>query len=129
MSPPRQNAGSVLGKRSHLTTQVEQSDSTFPCDFENALALPTPDATPNPKRAKTVGSVLDGDHNKENIPPFLLHAINASTPSSPRRARSLRRSSTMIEDGASRPGSEWVFGLSLVVADVVASASAIRVDV
>ncbi|TBU29542.1 P-loop containing nucleoside triphosphate hydrolase protein [Dichomitus squalens] len=103
MSSPRGNTGSVLGKRSHQTTQVEQPDSTF-SDLDNALALPTPDPTPNPKRAKTTGSVLDGDHNKENIPPFVLEAINASVPSSPRRTRSLRRTSTVIEGGSSRPG-------------------------
>lgn len=129
MSPPPQNAGSVLGKRSHQTTQLDSSDSSLPPDLGRALILPTPDATPNPKRAKTTGSVLDGDHNKENIPPFVVEATNASTPPSPRLTRSLRRTSTMAHDGSSRQGSKLLAMIRLAVADVVASASAIRVNV
>ncbi|RDX50187.1 P-loop containing nucleoside triphosphate hydrolase protein [Lentinus brumalis] len=100
MASPRENAGSVLGKRSHQTAQVEASEAS--CDFDGLHALPSPDSTPNPKRTKTTGSVLDGDHNKENIPPFLLEAINAS-PTTIRRTRSLRRTSTMTYDVSSRP--------------------------
>ena len=129
MSPPPQNAGSVLGKRSHQTTQLDSSDSTSSLDLEGTLILPTPDATPNPKRAKTTGSLLDGDHNKENIPPFVVEAINASAPPSPRITRSLRRTSTMVHDGSSRQASKLLAMIRLVVADVVASASAIRVNV
>ena len=128
MASPRENSGSVLGKRSHQTTQVEASDASPPCDFQGSLALPTPDSTPNPKRAKTTGAVLDGDHNKENIPPFLVEAINAS-PSSLRRTRSLRRTSTIVHDSMSRPSSELTELACLGIADVVVSASALCVDV
>ncbi|RPD78226.1 P-loop containing nucleoside triphosphate hydrolase protein [Lentinus tigrinus ALCF2SS1-7] len=102
MAPLRENVSSVLGKRSHQTAQVDASGAASPCDFQDSLALPTPDSTPHPKRAKTTGTVLDGDHNKENIPPFLLEAINAS-PSTLRRTRSLRRTSTMVHNSSSRP--------------------------
>ncbi|KAI0702945.1 P-loop containing nucleoside triphosphate hydrolase protein [Cerioporus squamosus] len=101
MASPRENAGTVLGKRSHQTAQVEASDASS-CDFDGLTALPTPDSTPHPKRAKTTGSVLDGDHNKENIPPFLLEAINAS-PTTLRRTRSLRRTSIVTHEFSSRP--------------------------
>ncbi|KAI0829681.1 P-loop containing nucleoside triphosphate hydrolase protein [Trametes gibbosa] len=98
MNAARENAGSVLGKRSH---QVDTSDSSFPCDLQGGLALPTPDPTPNPKRAKTSTTLLDGDHNKENIPPFMLQAINGS-PSTSRATRSLRRTSTMVAGSMTR---------------------------
>ncbi len=126
MASPRENAGSVLGKRSHQTAQVEASEAS--CDFDGLHALPSPDSTPNPKRTKTTGSVLDGDHNKENIPPFLLEAINAS-PTTIRRTRSLRRTSTMTYDVSSRPSSELASLACATVADVVISASAVCVDV
>ena len=105
MVAARQNTGSVLGKRSHQTTQVDAHDVSSLCDVENVTSLPTPDSTPNPKRAKTTVTLLDGDHNKENIPPFVLEAINAS-PSSSRLTRSLRRTSTMVHQPSFHPGSE-----------------------
>ncbi|KAI0633404.1 P-loop containing nucleoside triphosphate hydrolase protein [Trametes polyzona] len=101
MNAPREIGGSVLGKRSHQIAQVDASDASVACDSQNTLALPTPDSTPNPKRAKTSSTVLDGDHNKENIPPFVLQAINGS-PSSSRRTRSLRRTSTMVTPSQTR---------------------------
>ncbi|KAI0743785.1 P-loop containing nucleoside triphosphate hydrolase protein [Daedaleopsis nitida] len=98
----RDNAGTVLGKRSHQTAQVEVNDSSSGCESENSLALLTPDSTPNPKRAKTTGALVVGDHNKENIPPFNLEPVNSS-PSSPRVTRSLRRTNTTIHGSSSRP--------------------------
>lgn len=128
MTAPRRNASTVLGKRSHQTAQVEVSDSSSPCDSDNTLALPTPDSTPNPKRAKTTGAILDGDHNKENIPPFGWEVINAS-PTTRRLTRSLRRTSTVSHDSSSRPSSEFSPLVSWGCADVVASASAICVHI
>ncbi|KAI8993789.1 P-loop containing nucleoside triphosphate hydrolase protein [Trametes punicea] len=93
--------GSVLGKRSHQIAHIETSDSSVFCDTQDLHTLPTPDSTPNPKRAKTTMTVLDGDHNKENIPPFVFRAINGS-PSSSRFTRSLRRTSTMVAGATSR---------------------------
>ena len=65
----------VLGKRGH-----QDSSSTH-----NSLCeqLQTPDSTPNPKRARTATIVVNGDSNKENIPPFDISPINvAATPTS-----------------------------------------------
>ncbi|KAI0356162.1 P-loop containing nucleoside triphosphate hydrolase protein [Trametes cingulata] len=97
MNASREIGGSVLGKRSHHIAQDDTSDSSLACDVQNTYSLPTPDSTPNPKRTKTSGSVLDGDHNKENIPPFVLQAINGS----PSRSR-LRRTSTMVASNTKR---------------------------
>ncbi|OSD04025.1 P-loop containing nucleoside triphosphate hydrolase protein [Trametes coccinea BRFM310] len=97
MNAQREVGGSVLGKRSHQIAHVETLDADVVCELQDTQALPTPDSTPNPKRAKTTTTVLDGDHNKENIPPFVLRPINGS-PSS-RVTRSLRRTSTMVAGG------------------------------
>ncbi|KAJ7594563.1 P-loop containing nucleoside triphosphate hydrolase protein [Mycena floridula] len=82
MQTPRSTRNSVLGKRAH---QSEQQ-----CE-----QLLTPDATPNPKRARTSTSELDGDGNKENVAPFNLEALNSDLFSpSPRASRALRRTAT-----------------------------------
>jgi cell division control protein 6 len=60
----------VLGKRGHQ-------------DSPNSLCeqLQTPDNTPNPKRARTATVVVDGDSNKENVPPFNISPLHiAATP-------------------------------------------------
>ena len=111
MAPSGEAPGSVLGKRSHQTAHVDARDVPHACDGENIGSLPTPDSTPNPKRAKTTSTLLDGDHNKENIPPFVLEAVNASTTTS-RFTRSLRRTSTVAEISP-RPGSK-LFAIALV---------------
>ncbi|KAJ4480029.1 P-loop containing nucleoside triphosphate hydrolase protein [Lentinula aciculospora] len=75
---------SLLGKRSRQPDQ-------------NVEQLQTPGPTPNPKRAKVTTPVLDGDGNKENIPPLSLTPINnasASPSMSNRAVRALRRSTT-----------------------------------
>ncbi|CDO76726.1 hypothetical protein BN946_scf184796.g20 [Trametes cinnabarina] len=100
MNAPREVVGSVLGKRSHQIAHVEALDADAVCDLHDTQALPTPDSTPNPKRAKTTTTLLDGDHNKENIPPFILRPINGS-PSS-RVTRSVRRTSTMVSGASMR---------------------------
>ncbi|KAJ3018225.1 hypothetical protein NUW54_g392 [Trametes sanguinea] len=100
MNAQREAGGSVLGKRSHQIAHVEPLDADVVCGLQDAQALPTPDSTPNPKRAKTTTTVLDGDHNKENIPPFIFRPINGS-PSS-RVTRTLRRTSTMVAGAAMR---------------------------
>ncbi|GBE81234.1 P-loop containing nucleoside triphosphate hydrolase protein [Sparassis crispa] len=77
----------VLGKRPHQVADPEAT-STSQCD--QTSGLPTPDSTPNPKRVRTTVTQLDGDSNKENIPPFVGQVVNPS----PRSIRSLRRTST-----------------------------------
>lgn len=100
MQTTRSTRSSVLGKRGH---QQEGSVSTLPvitpCD-----QLQTPDPTPNPKRARTSIGVVDGDSNKENVPPYTPELINVDAPS-PRGARALRRTTTELTTPArARPG-------------------------
>ncbi|KAK0467707.1 P-loop containing nucleoside triphosphate hydrolase protein [Desarmillaria tabescens] len=87
MQTPRSKQLSILGKRTH------RSELSSPSNCEQ---LQTPDPTPNPKRPKTTVTILDGDDNKENIPPYLIRAVNgdSSSPISARAARTLRRTST-----------------------------------
>ncbi|KAF9462278.1 P-loop containing nucleoside triphosphate hydrolase protein [Collybia nuda] len=91
MNSTRSTRSSVLGKRGH---QQEGSVSTppviTPCD-----QLQTPDPTPNPKRPRTSIGLVDGDSNKENVPPFVPELINIDAPS-PRGARALRRTTTEL---------------------------------
>ncbi|KAJ4497218.1 P-loop containing nucleoside triphosphate hydrolase protein [Lentinula lateritia] len=79
-------AKSVLGKRS------QRQDHGSTCE-----QLQTPEPTPDFKRVRTSSTTLDGDGNKENIPPFASNALNVES-SSPtitsRAARALRRSAT-----------------------------------
>ncbi|KAK0464184.1 P-loop containing nucleoside triphosphate hydrolase protein [Armillaria novae-zelandiae] len=81
MQTPRSTRSSTLGKRTHRSV------------------LPSPDPTPSHKRPKTTVAILDGDDNKENIPPYLIRAVNADAPSpiSARATRALRRTTTEIE--------------------------------
>lgn len=87
---------STLGKRGH-------QDSSSP-----AVSLPvcdqlqTPENTPNPKRIRTIATAVDGDSNKENIPPFKGSSVTAD---SPRAVRALRRTATeYVSPARSRPG-------------------------
>ncbi|KAJ7346937.1 P-loop containing nucleoside triphosphate hydrolase protein [Mycena albidolilacea] len=75
---------SVLGKRPH-----NPEPSTPVHDTKRQLH--TPDNTPNPKRPRTSNTTLDGDGNKENVPPFNTDAV--ASPPSPRATR-LRRTTT-----------------------------------
>lgn len=86
-----QTRSSVLGKRSAPSDASPTSSlASSPCE----VALPpTPEHTPTAKRIKHSSTALDGDCNKENIPPFRVEAIPGS-PTPTRVARSVRRSST-----------------------------------
>ncbi|KAJ6587204.1 P-loop containing nucleoside triphosphate hydrolase protein [Mycena vulgaris] len=77
---------SVLGKRPH------HPEPSTPAHTDTKRQLQTPDNTPNPKRPRTSNIAIDGDGNKENVPPFNTESI-ASSPS-PRATRSLRRTTT-----------------------------------
>ncbi|KAJ7495965.1 P-loop containing nucleoside triphosphate hydrolase protein [Mycena galericulata] len=77
---------SVLGKRPH------NPEPSTPTQIDTKRQLQTPDNTPNPKRPRTSNTALDGDGNKENVPPFNTEPI--ATPPSPRATRSLRRTTT-----------------------------------
>ncbi|KAJ7079064.1 hypothetical protein B0H15DRAFT_519461 [Mycena belliarum] len=77
---------SVLGKRPH------HPEPSTPAHTDTKRQLQTPDNTPNPKRPRTSSTAVDGDGNKENVPPFKTDFV--TSPPSPRTARSLRRTST-----------------------------------
>lgn len=90
-----QTRSTILGKRGHQDSSSVSPASSF-CE-----QLQTPDNTPNPKRARIATVVVDGDSNKENIPPF-----NSITPIhtdiSPRAVRALRRNATESVVGSTR---------------------------
>ncbi|KAG6837004.1 hypothetical protein H0H93_016464 [Arthromyces matolae] len=83
----RLTRSSVLGKRAHT------QESSLPAACEQQLQ--TPDPTPNPKRVRTSSTVVDGDANKENVPPYTPEVVNMET-LTPRSTRSLRRTATEV---------------------------------
>ncbi|KAL0576301.1 AAA ATPase [Marasmius crinis-equi] len=96
MSPPqtpRVTRSSVLGKRSH-----QRDGSSSSCE-----QLHTPD-TPTNKRIRISTTVVDGDANKENIPPYNISPLSTDgSPVSPRATRSLRRNATETMITPTRP--------------------------
>src|SRR5262245_3350738 len=82
MQTTRSTRSSVLGKRPYPPDQLSPSSSIFD-------QLPTPD--PTPKRSRTSLPFLDGDGNKENVPPSQLESLNG-TPTVPRRSSARRNS-------------------------------------
>ncbi|KAK0232826.1 P-loop containing nucleoside triphosphate hydrolase protein [Armillaria fumosa] len=98
MQTPRSTRSSTLGKRTHRSE------------------LPSPDPTPSYKRPKTTVTVLDSDDNKENIPPYLIRAVNAdaSSPISARATRALRRTTTEIEVTPPRRRAQCRASVSLI---------------
>ncbi|KAG6334201.1 hypothetical protein ID866_4886 [Astraeus odoratus] len=83
---------SVLGKRTHQT-DGRSASVVSTVESVSSQAMPTPELTPKAKRARLSLSLLDGDSNKENVPPFRTEPA-ATSPSSP--STSLRRTSTEI---------------------------------
>ncbi|KAG6887427.1 hypothetical protein C0992_012301 [Termitomyces sp. T32_za158] len=77
MQTTRVTRSSVLGKRSH------PQEPSLPAVCEQQLQ--TPESTPSLKRVRTVSNLVDGDANKENVPPELeLVHTEVSTPRSTR---------------------------------------------
>ncbi|KAH6914486.1 Cdc6B protein [Coprinopsis sp. MPI-PUGE-AT-0042] len=97
MQTTRTTRSTVLGKRGHQDHQ-----EIAPSKTSDQLA--TPESTP--KRARTTTLLVDGQGNKENIPPLKLEALNMnSSPASPRATRALRRTATeVVLPSASRQG-------------------------
>ncbi|KAI6044539.1 P-loop containing nucleoside triphosphate hydrolase protein [Pisolithus marmoratus] len=83
---------SVLGKRPH---QADGKPASVASTVDQACsqAMPTPELTPKTKRARVSLTLLDGDSNKENVPPFRTEGPTASPTSPP---PSIRRTSTEI---------------------------------
>lgn len=85
----RSSQGSVLGKRAHHVDQkVVSSASTN--DIANlAQHMLTPEQSPKSKRARISLSSVQGDSNKENVPPFRINACNDVAVDTPRSIRTL----------------------------------------
>jgi cell division control protein 6 len=92
MQTTRVTRSSVLGKRGH---QQQQESSSLPS--KSADRLQTPDSTPLSKRPRVSTLIVDGDGNKENIPPCSSRLLTPDpSPTTTRTSRSLRRSGTEI---------------------------------
>ncbi|KAF8629137.1 hypothetical protein AX17_005723 [Amanita inopinata Kibby_2008] len=92
MQTTRVTRSSVLGKRAH-----QQQDASLNTSRSCEVQFPTPDNTPNPKRARTSLGYFDSDSNKENVPPLGLEGVGTdSSPSSAGATRALRRTATEI---------------------------------
>ncbi|KIJ18845.1 hypothetical protein PAXINDRAFT_69982 [Paxillus involutus ATCC 200175] len=89
----RSSQNTVLGKRAHHAEAQAASTSEVSASSQPLL---TPEITPKTKRARTSFPILDGDSNKENVPPFRTESFVDAAPQSPSSARSLRRTSTEI---------------------------------
>jgi cell division control protein 6 len=81
MPTSRVTRSSVLGKRSHQPSS--------PCEHIIPNGPLTPEESPNPKRLRIYTTALDGDSNKENVPPFRGEFSNNLSPTTPRSARSV----------------------------------------
>ncbi|EKM74948.1 hypothetical protein AGABI1DRAFT_123438 [Agaricus bisporus var. burnettii JB137-S8] len=91
MQTTRATRSSVLGKRGH---QQQQDSSVLSSKSDQ---LQTPDSTPLSKRPRVSTLLVDGDGNKENIPPFSSRLLTPDpSPTTLRTSRSLRRSGTEI---------------------------------
>ncbi|KAF9448202.1 P-loop containing nucleoside triphosphate hydrolase protein [Macrolepiota fuliginosa MF-IS2] len=102
MQTTRVTRSSVLGKRGHH----QQLESSPPSLASKSAGHPqTPDSTPLPKRPRVSTLVVDGDGNKENVPPFSPQLLTPDpSPVATRTARALRRSGTeIISPSRARP--------------------------
>ncbi|OCH93114.1 P-loop containing nucleoside triphosphate hydrolase protein [Obba rivulosa] len=90
MQSTRVTRSSVLGKRPHQAAPEPSTPSSSRCEFTQTQNIPTPDSTPNPKRARTSTSGTDDGSNKENVPPFKGEVLGSPAT----RTRTLRRTST-----------------------------------
>ncbi|KAA1472809.1 P-loop containing nucleoside triphosphate hydrolase protein [Dentipellis sp. KUC8613] len=125
---PRTTRSSVLGKRSHQSRSDLSSSSSeagASCDSIVDVYPPTPE-TPIAKRARTSSMVVDGDGNKENIPPFRGEV--GDSPSSSRSSRLRRTSTEIITPTRPRTTPRRHASMSNIVPQTPASAMA-RLDI
>ncbi|KAF5351649.1 hypothetical protein D9756_007735 [Leucocoprinus leucothites] len=103
MSTTRVTRSSVLGKRGHH--QQVESSPTSSLASKSVDQLQTPDSTPLPKRPRVSMLAIDGDGNKENVPPFSPRLLTPDpSPVASRTTRALRRSGTdIISPSRARP--------------------------
>lgn len=126
MQTTRVTRSSVLGKRGH---QQQQESSSLPS--KSADRLQTPDSTPLSKRPRVSTLTIDGDGNKENIPPFSSRLLTPDpSPTTTRTSRSLRRSGTEnISPSRAKHGTHLHIKYRFHCSEVIASNSSLRVNV
>ncbi|KAG2148318.1 P-loop containing nucleoside triphosphate hydrolase protein [Suillus cothurnatus] len=85
----RSSQGSVLGKRAHHVDQKAVSSATTSDIATLSQHMLTPEQSPKSKRARISLSSVQGDSNKENVPPFRIDARNDVSVDTPRSIRTL----------------------------------------
>ncbi|KAG1742909.1 P-loop containing nucleoside triphosphate hydrolase protein [Suillus lakei] len=85
----RSSQGSVLGKRAHHVDQKAIASASTSDIATLSQHLLTPEQSPKLKRARISLSGVEGDSNKENIPPFRIDARNDVTVDTPHSVRTL----------------------------------------
>ncbi|KAG2150816.1 P-loop containing nucleoside triphosphate hydrolase protein [Suillus clintonianus] len=85
----RSSQGSVLGKRAHRIDQKAVASASTTDVATLSQHMLTPEQSPKSKRARISLSGVEGDSNKENVPPFRIDAWNDVTVDTPRSIRTL----------------------------------------
>ncbi|KAG1777549.1 P-loop containing nucleoside triphosphate hydrolase protein [Suillus placidus] len=85
----RSSQGSVLGKRAHHVDQMAVSSASTSDIATLSQHILTPEQSPKSKRARISLSGVQGDSNKENVPPFRIDAWNDVAVDTPRSIRTL----------------------------------------
>ncbi|KAG2361336.1 P-loop containing nucleoside triphosphate hydrolase protein [Suillus spraguei] len=85
----RSSQGSVLGKRSHHVDQKAVSSASTGDIATLSQHMLTPEQSPKSKRARISLSSVQGDSNKENVPPFRTDSRNDVAVDTPRSIHTL----------------------------------------
>ncbi|KAG1807640.1 P-loop containing nucleoside triphosphate hydrolase protein [Suillus subaureus] len=85
----RSSQGSVLGKRAHHVDQKAVSSTTTSDIATLSQHMLTPEQSPKSKRARISLSSVQGDSNKENVPPFRIDTRNDVVVDTPRSIHTL----------------------------------------
>ncbi|KAG2032452.1 P-loop containing nucleoside triphosphate hydrolase protein [Suillus americanus] len=85
----RSSQGSVLGKRAHHVEQMALSSASTSDIATLSQHMLTPEQSPKSKRARISLSSVQGDSNKENVPPFRIDTRNDVAVDTPRSIRTL----------------------------------------
>ncbi|KAG1866705.1 hypothetical protein F4604DRAFT_1778415 [Suillus subluteus] len=85
----RSSQGSVLGKRAHHVDQKAVPSATTSDIATLSQHMLTPEQSPKSKRARISLSSVQGDSNKENVPPFRIDTRNDVVVDTPRAIHTL----------------------------------------
>lgn len=109
----RSSQTSVLGKRAHHVDLKAVASVSATDVAAMTQQMITPERTPKSKRARMSLSAVDGDSNKENVPPFRVDAWNDTILDMPSSLRSDRTSTEIISPSRTRSGKRGIFSLRL----------------